>query len=91
MSACLTDILCAKALTLIFVHNMRSHCKRNSVLEWKKVGQSTSRTKDKANRNKFRREMSLPWKHLMRYYIGQSIGVNDNSKPNSDIPSVFYI
>ena len=29
---------------------MRSQCKRNSVLEWKNVRQSTRRTKDKANR-----------------------------------------
>ena len=26
----------------------------------------------------------------MRYYIGRSIGVNDNSKPNADTPSTFY-
>ena len=36
MSAYLTNIQCATALTLIFIHNMRSHCKRNSVFEWKK-------------------------------------------------------
>ena len=46
MSACLTNIQCATALTLIFIHNMRFQCKRNSVLEWKKVRQSTRRTKD---------------------------------------------
>jgi hypothetical protein len=33
---------------------------------------------------------TFPWKDLMRYYIGRSIGVNDNSKPNCDTPSEFY-
>ena len=44
-------IQCATALTLIFIHNMRFHCKRNSALEWKKLRQSTRRTKDKTNKN----------------------------------------
>ena len=39
---------------------------------------------------KFLEEASAPWKDLMRYYIGRSIGVNDNSKANADTPSTFY-
>ena len=39
---------------------------------------------------KFLEKRAAPWKDLMRYYIGRSIGVNDNSKPNCDTPSEFY-
>jgi hypothetical protein len=35
---------------------------------------------------KFLEEGTGPWKDLMRYYIGRSIRVNDNSKPNCDTP-----
>ena len=39
---------------------------------------------------KFLEKGAAPWKDLMRYYIGRSIGVNENSKPNCDTPSEFY-
>ena len=31
-----------------------------------------------------------PWKDFMRYYIGRALGINDNSRQNSDIPTPFY-
>ena len=31
-----------------------------------------------------------PWKDFMRYYIGRALGINDNSRPKSDIPTPFY-
>ena len=39
---------------------------------------------------KFLEKGAAPWKDLMRYNIGRSIGVNDNSKPNCDTLSEFY-
>ncbi|CAB4008524.1 Hypothetical predicted protein [Paramuricea clavata] len=35
-------------------------------------------------------ESEAPWKDFMRYYIGRALGINDNSRPNSDIPTPFY-
>ena len=32
----------------------------------------------------------LPWSVLMRYYVGRSLGVNDNLRPNCDVPTPFY-
>jgi hypothetical protein len=39
---------------------------------------------------RFFEECEAPWKDFMRYYIGRALGINDNSRPNSDIPSPFY-
>ena len=39
---------------------------------------------------KFLEKGAAPWKDLMRYYIGRSVGVNDISKSNCDTPSEFY-
>ena len=39
---------------------------------------------------KFFDQNDAPWKSLMQYYAGRSLGVNDNNRPNSDIPSSFY-
>ena len=39
---------------------------------------------------RFFEESEAPWKDFMRYYIGRALGINDNSIPNSDIPTPFY-
>ena len=39
---------------------------------------------------RFLQESEVPWKDFMRYYIGRALGINDNSKPNSEIPTPFY-
>jgi hypothetical protein len=39
---------------------------------------------------RFFEESEAPWKDFMRYYIGRALGINDNSRPNSDIPTPFY-
>jgi hypothetical protein len=39
---------------------------------------------------RFFEESEAPWKDFMRYYIGRALGTNDNSRPNSDIPTPFY-
>ncbi|CAB3979058.1 Hypothetical predicted protein [Paramuricea clavata] len=39
---------------------------------------------------RFLEENEAPWKDFMRYYIGRALGINDNSRPNSDIPTPFY-
>ena len=31
-----------------------------------------------------------PWQELMRYYVGRSLGINDNTKPNCTVPTPFY-
>jgi hypothetical protein len=33
---------------------------------------------------------ACPWQVLMRYYVARPLGINDNTKPNCDIPSPFY-
>ena len=30
------------------------------------------------------------WQCLMRFYVGRSLGINDNTRPNCDIPTPFY-
>ena len=42
---------------------------------------------------KFLENGADPWKDLMRYYIGRSVGVNDNSKPNSflNFTALFFV
>ena len=35
-------------------------------------------------------EEVLPWSVLICYYVGRNLGVNDNLKPNCDIPTSFY-
>ena len=30
------------------------------------------------------------WKEMMRYYVARALGINDNTRPNCDIPSPFY-
>ena len=39
---------------------------------------------------RFLEESEAPWKDFMRYYIGRALGINDNSRPNSDIPTPVY-
>ena len=39
---------------------------------------------------RFLEESEAPSKDFMRYYIGRALGINDNSRPNSDIPTPFY-
>ena len=39
---------------------------------------------------RFLEESEAPWKDFMRYYIGRALGINDNSRPNSDILTPFY-
>ena len=35
-------------------------------------------------------ERECPWHQRIRYYAARLIGINDNSRPNSDIPTPFY-
>lgn len=31
-----------------------------------------------------------PWQEMMRYYVARFVGINDNTRPNCDIPTPFY-
>ena len=35
-------------------------------------------------------ERECPWHQMMRYYAARLIGINDNTRPNCDIPTPFY-